>query len=402
VTAIANMQRSLAYDAENRQVSATINGQTTTYVYDGDGHRVTKVAPSGTTVFVYDPYGNLAQEYGPPTDTGTKYLTSDALGSTRLVTTSTGTMESSYDFLPFGDEIESGTAGRGATFPTSAYPHPPSTQDLEFTSKERDAETGLDNFLARYFSSAQGRFTSPDEPFADQDEDNPQSWNLYAYGRNNPLRNIDPTGRCSQGAGGYTDEGSGLFPGPCSGGQIGEQKAGNNSTTVGVGRDEANLIMLQGIGENLSSPHQWATIVSGAGQGAATLLAPLPTAIAQCAAASLTGGQCSKTSVAMAAIPFGPGRLARILGRHSALSVAKNVSKFAKGLDDAAHVESMVESALASPTRATGYADGAAYVDANLGVTIGTDPAGRATTTIRVVLDNAGNVHSAFPVPQIH
>lgn len=33
----------------------------------------------------------------------------------------------------------------------------------EFTGKERDAETGLDYFLARYYSSAQGRFTSPDE-----------------------------------------------------------------------------------------------------------------------------------------------------------------------------------------------------------------------------------------------
>ena len=59
----------------------------------------------------------------------------------------------------------------------------------------------------------------------------------------------------------------------------------------------------------------------------------------------------------------------------------------------------MVESALASPRRATGYADGAAFVDANLGVTIGTDAAGKATTTIRVVLDSAGNVHSAFPIP---
>jgi RHS repeat-associated protein len=33
----------------------------------------------------------------------------------------------------------------------------------EFTAKDRDAETGLDYFLARYYSSAQGRFTSPDE-----------------------------------------------------------------------------------------------------------------------------------------------------------------------------------------------------------------------------------------------
>ena len=66
---------------------------------------------------------------------------------------------------------------------------------LEFTGKERDAETGLDYFGARYFSGAQGRFTSPDVPLADQWEKDPQSWNLYSYVRNNPLRFIDPTGR---------------------------------------------------------------------------------------------------------------------------------------------------------------------------------------------------------------
>jgi RHS repeat-associated protein len=63
-----------------------------------------------------------------------------------------------------------------------------------FTGKERDAETGLDYFDARYFSGAQGRFTSPDRPQLDQHAEDPQSWNLYSYVRNNPLRFIDPTG----------------------------------------------------------------------------------------------------------------------------------------------------------------------------------------------------------------
>lgn len=56
-----------------------------------------------------------------------------------------------------------------------------------FTGKERDGETGLDYFGARYLSSAQGRFTSPDLPLYDQSPFDPQSWNLYSYGRNNPL-----------------------------------------------------------------------------------------------------------------------------------------------------------------------------------------------------------------------
>lgn len=57
--------------------------------------------------------------------------------------------------------------------------------------------TGLDYFGARYLSAVQGRFTSPDKPFADQHIDNPQSWNLYAYGRNDPLRFVDDDGHAS-------------------------------------------------------------------------------------------------------------------------------------------------------------------------------------------------------------
>lgn len=65
----------------------------------------------------------------------------------------------------------------------------------EFTSKERDAETGLDFFNARYISSAQGRFTSPDPlPIMGQKLLDPQQWNMYSYVRNNPLRLLDPTG----------------------------------------------------------------------------------------------------------------------------------------------------------------------------------------------------------------
>lgn len=58
-----------------------------------------------------------------------------------------------------------------------------------------ETETGLDYFGARYFSGAQGRFTSPDEVFADQHAADPQSWNLYAYVRNNPLAMVDVKGK---------------------------------------------------------------------------------------------------------------------------------------------------------------------------------------------------------------
>jgi RHS repeat-associated protein len=56
---------------------------------------------------------------------------------------------------------------------------------------------GLDYFGARYFSAAMGRFTSPDRPLVDQHPDNPQSWNLYSYVRDSPLRYTDPSGEGS-------------------------------------------------------------------------------------------------------------------------------------------------------------------------------------------------------------
>ena len=62
------------------------------------------------------------------------------------------------------------------------------------TAKERDTETGLDYFEARYYASTHGRFTSPDDFLNDTSPIDPASWNLYVYVRNNPLRYTDPTG----------------------------------------------------------------------------------------------------------------------------------------------------------------------------------------------------------------
>ena len=68
----------------------------------------------------------------------------------------------------------------------------------KFTGKERDAESNLDYFGARHYGSGFGRFLQPDEPFADQDTGDPQSWNMYFYVRNNPLSSVDFDGRMHQ------------------------------------------------------------------------------------------------------------------------------------------------------------------------------------------------------------
>jgi RHS repeat-associated protein len=190
----------LAYDAANRmKTSQPIGGSVTSYVYDADGRRVKKTTGSTSTYFVYDAFGQLAAEYASTDPTGTTethYLTTDHLGSTRLVTNQTGAVVSRHDYLPFGWELYSGLTGRTNGHGYLTSPEGVHTPTQRFTGKERDAETGLDYFLARYYSGAQGRFTSPDPVhILKQKLLDPQQWNMYAYVRNNPLRFRDPTGK---------------------------------------------------------------------------------------------------------------------------------------------------------------------------------------------------------------
>jgi RHS repeat-associated protein len=183
--------RAFTYDAENRQI--TFNGTSGQYFYDGDGRRVKKIDNTGTTVFVYNVAGQLIAEYtsGTPSGSGTSYLTSDHLGSTRVVTKSDGSVKARYDYLPFGEEIPSTVGGRSSV---GGYGGADGTRQ-RFTQKERDNESGLDYFGSRYYSSPQARFTSADQPLKDQHVEMPQSWNLYVYVRGNPLRYYDDDGR---------------------------------------------------------------------------------------------------------------------------------------------------------------------------------------------------------------
>ncbi len=196
------------YDAENRLIytgsSASCSTVSVTgyFAYDGDGRRVKKATPSGYTWYVYDAMGELAAEYTPNVTNAngaTLYLTPDHLGSTRMVTDSQGAVISRHDYLPFGEEIDS-SLGQRSSVP--GYTYTADRVTVKFTGKERDVETGLDYFGARYLSSAQGRWMSPDwsgapEPVPFADLTDPQTLNLYGYVRNNPLTHADLDGHCT-------------------------------------------------------------------------------------------------------------------------------------------------------------------------------------------------------------
>ena len=206
---IRNGNTVYTYDAENRLIATT--GMS--YKYDGDGKRVEKCTAGATpgtcatnavgilywTGWGNDPLaetdlaGNVLENYiffngqriarREPGSTPTiHFYFSDHLGSHGVVTDKTGsTCEQDIDYYPYGG-VENDYCG---TVP----------QHYKFTGKERDTESGLDNFGARYHESTFGRFLTPDQTtisaarFTD-----PQRWAMYSYARNNPLAYLDPNG----------------------------------------------------------------------------------------------------------------------------------------------------------------------------------------------------------------
>ena len=118
-----------------------------------------------------------------------RWVVADQLGTPRMVVDRSGSLAgvTRHDYLPFGEEV----AG-DATWRTKGRGYQGDATRQRFTGKERDDETNLDYFVARYYAPAQGRFTGFDPgPFTIAD---PQSWNRYSYVQNNPLKFTDPDG----------------------------------------------------------------------------------------------------------------------------------------------------------------------------------------------------------------
>ncbi|MGA2085123.1 MAG: RHS repeat-associated core domain-containing protein [Terracidiphilus sp.] len=223
------------YDAEGQlcAVQKAIGGTITQYVYDGEGARIAKgtlaSAPSlgatcpsplgsgfaHTARWLVDQGGEQVTEFdngnwahsniwagGKLTATydlkGIHYELADPLGTKRVQANAAGQVDETCTSLPFGNDVGNPIAANCTVVANSLSTGDDATEH-HFTQKERDTESGNDYFYARYYSSTLGRFTTPDwsaktDPvpyavFAD-----PQSLNLYAYVRNNPLTRVDADG----------------------------------------------------------------------------------------------------------------------------------------------------------------------------------------------------------------
>jgi len=84
-----------------------------------------------------------------------QWLVTDHLGTPRIIVDETGSLANvkRHDYLPFGEELYAGTGGR-----TTSLGYTGDAVRQQFTEKERDNESGLDYFEARYYASSQGRF----------------------------------------------------------------------------------------------------------------------------------------------------------------------------------------------------------------------------------------------------
>lgn len=187
------------YDARGDMRLASTDAGETQYAYDESGTRLSKVFDNDDwVIYVNDLYevsrtdGDLesrAYIYAGPTKVATLrnedsifFHHDDHLSGSNVSTDKGGDIVELNDYFPYGESrIEF-------------------SNDFEnnylFTGQEKDDESGLYYYGARYYDSEIGRFTSVD-PW-EGDVNDPQTLNKYTYVNNNPLKYNDPTGEALQ------------------------------------------------------------------------------------------------------------------------------------------------------------------------------------------------------------
>ena len=171
------------YDAMNRRVRTQSSAGNYEYLFDFAGRRTSTWIVSNNFANEGRIYWDGKQIAYRAYDGNTYFEHQDWLGTERLRTTYTGTVAADFVSLPWGDGYSANNvSGQGG-------------QDtLDFAGLDRDPEDATSHAQFRNYSSAQGRWLSPDPYQGSYNLGNPQSLNRYAYVANNPLPVVDPLG----------------------------------------------------------------------------------------------------------------------------------------------------------------------------------------------------------------
>ena len=189
---LAGAGRTLTWNLENKPLTVVQGGTTTTFVYDGEGGRVKKIVGTTTTRYISTLYEcdntNCSRfiwagrtRIATIAASGTiHYWHGDHLGSSSVITDSTGAKVQTLTYFPYG-----------GTRTNQSFTTPAVNVPYKYTGKELDT-TGLYYYEARYYDATLGRFISADTIVPNPRD--PQDLNRYTYAGNNPLKYTDPTG----------------------------------------------------------------------------------------------------------------------------------------------------------------------------------------------------------------
>lgn len=139
---------------------------------------------------VFFAFDGDAPDFGlPDASLDLQYYLQDHLGSSSVLADAAGNTIEETAYYPYGEPRNIWSAESAA----ETVPNP-----YGYAQKERDRETGLTYFDARYSAAPLGRFTRVDpaiDDLPDEAVEDPQLLHAYAFARNNPINYSDPDGQ---------------------------------------------------------------------------------------------------------------------------------------------------------------------------------------------------------------